>query len=412
MKKQLLTALQFLIAAGLITLLLRQINTGTLRVTLATEPVTVSAGSIYTNAVWPGRMFTVLSDAADTATVELRTSPAQEPLPASGSLLRAAGQGAEQVNWATVTSEPYGLNLLGRAIREAGRRWPLLVAALAVFFLCMLAVTQRWRMLLSAQGLKVPFPRAISLYLIGHFFNSFLPGATSGDLIKVFYVARATPEKKTEAATTIFLDRILGLLALVWVAVLVMLLRLPFFLEHTATRWALLFMGALFVGSGFLLLLVFRTNIFEQWALFRRLESHTSLGRIIRRIYDAFQICLRDPRTLAAALGYSLVNHLLLVVACYAIGHALGIQLSFVNYLSMFLVINAFSSVPLTPGGLGTREGATIYLLGVLNVPAAPAFTLSLLIYGMMLFWSTVGGAVYLAYRSSGNDISVAQDAG
>jgi uncharacterized membrane protein YbhN (UPF0104 family) len=80
------------------------------------------------------------------------------------------------------------------------------------------------------------------------------------------------------------------------------------------------------------------------------------------------------------------------------LGIALEIPLAFTDYLVVFPVINAVAAIPVTPGGLGTREGMAIFLLHVLGVQATDAITLSLLLYASVLAWSLVGGGVYAVY--------------
>jgi uncharacterized membrane protein YbhN (UPF0104 family) len=78
----------------------------------------------------------------------------------------------------------------------------------------------------------------------------------------------------------------------------------------------------------------------------------------------------------------------------------LNIPSEFANYLTVFPIINGIASIPATPGGLGTREYATKFLLGLpeFNVPETRAITLSLLLYLTTMFWSLVGGVFYAAY--------------
>ena len=80
----------------------------------------------------------------------------------------------------------------------------------------------RWRIVLEAQGLHLPLGRATRISFVAQFFNSFLLGSTGGDLIKAYYAARETHHKKTEAVTTVFVDRLVGLWAMLLFAGLMM----------------------------------------------------------------------------------------------------------------------------------------------------------------------------------------------
>jgi glycosyltransferase 2 family protein len=100
-------------------------------------------------------------------------------------------------------------------------------AALLVSFLLVgisiIAGVVRWRIVLEAQGLHLPLGRATTISFVAQFFNSFLLGSTGGDLIKAYYAARETHHKKTEAVTTVFVDRLVGLWAMLLFAGVMMI---------------------------------------------------------------------------------------------------------------------------------------------------------------------------------------------
>lgn len=77
----------------------------------------------------------------------------------------------------------------------------------------------RWKLILKP-GVKSKLPNLamIKLTWIGLFFNSVLPGAVTGDLIKLVYARDLDKDvSKTFLVTTVFMDRILGLMGLLTV---------------------------------------------------------------------------------------------------------------------------------------------------------------------------------------------------
>ena len=61
-------------------------------------------------------------------------------------------------------------------------------------------------------GYSVSLARAIKLQMTGFFFNTAMPGAVGGDLVKVLYIIRDNRHLgKTPAIMSIFLDRLIGL---------------------------------------------------------------------------------------------------------------------------------------------------------------------------------------------------------
>lgn len=282
------------------------------------------------------------------------------------------------------------------ALAAAARNWQLLGTGIAFFGICILLVTWRWKILLEGQGLHISTGRAIVLYFIGHFFNSFMFGSTGGDVIKAVYSAREMPHKKTEAVSTILIDRIIGLLVLIMLSITVMLTRLPFFMAQQDTRIALFINLGLLFGAIFGLFIAFRQNVFEQWPLFKKLQEKTATGEIIAKVYNACHVCICQPKMLIKAAVLSLANQLILVASCVLLALALEIRLGLIDSITMYPIMNAFAAIPLTPGGLGTRELAYVRLLGVVGVPESRAILLAGLIYGTILFWSLIGGLVYL----------------
>jgi len=290
------------------------------------------------------------------------------------------------------------LTKLVQAVQTARGNWPMLALSLVGIGFSLLLCTLRWDLLLKAQDVHLPLPRLFTLYLIGQFFSAFMLGATGGDLVKAYYVATETKHKRTEVVTTVFFDRVVGLMALIGLVVAVMLVRLRFFLAHPRMHLAILFNSALLAGTVIGLLVVFRRNLFEQWGFFRRLEEKTALGEIIGRVYASMRFCLSHRGLLSKTLLLSFLNHMTVVVWGYYLAMALGIDNGFVAMLTVVPLINAVSALPITPGGLGTRDGAAIFLLGVIGVSAATAVTFSLLSYAAILTWSIFGGVLYLGY--------------
>ena len=81
-----------------------------------------------------------------------------------------------------------------RAVWQCARAasLPLLAGALAVYLGSMLLVAWRWQLLLRADGVRVSLLRLTRYYLIGFFFNNFLPSSIGGDVARVMYAARQT----------------------------------------------------------------------------------------------------------------------------------------------------------------------------------------------------------------------------
>ena len=137
-------------------------------------------------------------------------------------LLIRLGIGIGILAWLLARINPQ--TLLGE-LRLAASHWPWLAAGLLVLLIALGLCLVRWKLVLEAMELHLSWPRTGAVFFIGHFFNSFMPGGTGGDLIKAYYSARETHHRKTEAVATIFIDRTTGLIALIVIVLTTLLLR-------------------------------------------------------------------------------------------------------------------------------------------------------------------------------------------
>jgi uncharacterized membrane protein YbhN (UPF0104 family) len=96
----------------------------------------------------------------------------------------------------------------------------------------------------------------------------------------------------------------------------------------------------------------------------------------------------------AVSMGLNLVCVLQYVV----LARGLGIDVPNSVWLLIVPSIICISALPITPSGLGVRENLYVAVLAATPffVPETTALALSLLAYAGSLFWSVVGGAVYL----------------
>ena len=286
---------------------------------------------------------------------------------------------------------------LGAVVRSAvvHREW---IAAGVLLTLAGLAMgALRWHLILRAQGLPLTLGRSSFFFFIGGFFNAFMLGACGGDVARAYLVAAdAKKTRRAEAAATVFVDRALGLLAVMGFCCGMILYRLPVFDGPNDLRLTAELMLVLTVLSLAGLVLIFRRNLFETWGWLGRLDARSKTVHLARRVYEAFRLYRNRPGTLAAAVVLSIANLLFLAGACVCFGLSMGLEVPWADYLTWYPIITVLASIPLTPGGLGVREGLFVTLFRVSGVSGPPAVVLSLMVYAGSLVWSLFGGVLFL----------------
>lgn len=166
----------------------------------------------------------------------------------------------------------------------------------------------------------------IKLYLLGMFYNLFLPGGIGGDAYKG-YVLKKKYEVKTKSVVSILiLDRLNGLLLIFVISCLLAL----FLTENRINSYKILF-GIAIVLS----ILVF-------WVFNKRFFSF---------VYPVFW----------KSLGFSALVQLTQLVSVLFILKALDVEGNYIAYLFIFLLSSIVSVLPLTIGGIGSREVVFYY---------------------------------------------------
>jgi uncharacterized protein (TIRG00374 family) len=259
----------------------------------------------------------------------------------------------------------------------------------------------RWRMVMRVQGLELPLGRAMEISFIAHFFNTFLLGSTGGDLLKAYYAARETHHKKTEAVVVVFVDRLLGLLAMLLFAAAMMLPNLPLLFDHArlaAVAWLIL--GMLAACSG-LLGLSFWGGLSRRWPQARAWLRRLPKGDLLERCIDACRRFGRERKFFFEVMALSMVLNTVCVLQIMALAWGMKLPIPPLALFVIVPIIICISALPITPSGLGVRENLYVIMLAApsIAVPGTQALSLSLLAYACSLFWSAIGGLFYIGLK-------------
>lgn len=282
---------------------------------------------------------------------------------------------------------------IGAVLRQVELSYLAIGWLLSAPFLGGLAL--RWQIFLRQQEIELPFATTLSLTWGGQFFNSFMPGSTGGDLVKIYQLCRIAPQRKAVAAASVIADRISALIALLTLATVALMIDPTPLRLLPAGLWSTNALLAGFVVSLLALLMML-------W-LARRLELLARVTRLLAACKEA--LAFNSRLALAFALG--LAVHVLNFSSIYLFARGLGISVSYGQVLLMMPVILFFLLLPVTVNGHGLREVLLIGYLSYFGVRlhgqlvtqySELAVALSVLIVANDLCWSLPGGIWYF-YR-------------
>lgn len=269
---------------------------------------------------------------------------------------------------------------------------PLVLLALVLSVASVVSKAWRWGMVMRWRGITLRPAYLFGSYLVGMFFNHFLPSGLGGDVVRAYETARDTG-RGPESVTGVIVERGSGMLAVFAAGSLGALLA-----PGIPVGVALLAHGLL-VGA-----------LIAIWALWLDVTGRAldSVGRRLptglRRVWDKlgaitteFRRYRREWRILGAIMLQSLVTLILTLASVYTLLLAFRQEVAFSGFAAFFSIATAIDVIPFSLNGLGVREGVYVFFLGLLGVGAAPALGVALMVRLLVLVQAFGGGLIFLA---------------
>jgi hypothetical protein len=248
----------------------------------------------------------------------------------------------------------------------------------------------KWRILLRARDISVPFGQLFNLYFAGLFINNFFPSTVGGDLFRSLAVGKEIGAR-AHALASVFMERFTGLTALTGIALVAFVSNLSTFRDP---RFAVA------LGTGLVAYVALTVAVLFPGPLAwcqRRFPSGLPgrlIGKVVR-VQTAIHEYAGHSRAVAAALALSLLFHLSAMLNVYVCSRAFGIVLPLRTLLVIVPVIMFITALPITVGGLGLIEWAFFFTFGASGAGGSPGLLVGLLIRANSLLFSLWGGIVY-----------------
>ena len=228
--------------------------------------------------------------------------------------------------------------------------WGWLIPAIALFVGSKVATAIRLNHYFANIHISLSFWENWRLYLIGMFYNLFLPGGIGGDGYKVYLLNNQFKTPVKELLKASLLDRLGGLIAILGLLFgILLVIELPLPLGNPGIGKILFAVGAIGMIPGF-------------WLLQKFLFSNF-LPSFWQGIF------------------WSLVGQLAQMAAVVCLLLALGVQDKFLAYQAVFLLSSIVAVLPLTIGGVGARELVVVYAHSYAGIQETEAVAFSLLFF-------------------------------
>jgi uncharacterized protein (TIRG00374 family) len=281
---------------------------------------------------------------------------------------------------------------IGAVLREVNPFWLVLAFSLHAFGLY--ASAYRWQILARAQGDEIPLAFLAKSYLVGQFFNNFLPTRFGGDIVRIWDGSRYS-KSLVKSSAIVMVERFTGIIVLFLFAVVAALFRLDM-ARRVPVVWVALILGVLGLGliAAFLLPPAGR--------LLAALPGRGIVERVKTKILS-FREAILHYRTqrgpFLRATFWGLLLQLNVILYYFLIGRALHLRIQFIDYFIFIPIVLLIQIIPITINGLGLREGSYIEIFKFYAIPPQTAVSFSFIDVAFNLILGIIGGVIYVSRK-------------
>lgn len=265
------------------------------------------------------------------------------------------------------------------------------IASLCIYIISIFFSSLRWKLLII-QPMKTK--KLFSLYMIGSFFNVYLPGIVGGDAVKAYYLHKELSRQTSHSHFTahplpftiasVFMDRYIGFSALLFISMIAFPIGFKY-LDETPLGWLVPMVFFLFLSGS---IVVFKARTGEKI-------------RFLFNIYEYFTFYSSKRNILIKAFLYSIIIQILNIFSVYILSKGLSMNISFTTLMIFVPIIIVISFIPVSISGVGLREGSFVFLLGIIGIQPSLAMTLSLLWFLSVVAASLWGLFEYLRFKTN-----------
>jgi len=283
------------------------------------------------------------------------------------------------------------------AMRTARYGW--IVPGVAVYFFGVWARTWRWDYLLRPMK-RIPLRRLFPVVVIGYMGNNVYP-ARAGEVIRAYVLRRREQVSISASLATIIVERVFdGLVMLIFVFLGLPFTPMPTWLQWMVVAASLLFFGALAVFMTLAAKIEWAETAYI-WAIDRVVPFRFRAS--VRGFADRFMTglhSLRSGRDVLMLFVTSVVIWLAETVKYWFVMHAFDFSVPFWVLMLMNGIVNLATTIPSSPGYVGTFDAPGIEILSIFGVARSLAASYTLVLHAALWLPITLLGFWYMGRES------------
>lgn len=266
-----------------------------------------------------------------------------------------------------------------------------LAMSFSLHALGLLISAYRWQILIRAQGDDAHLAFLAKSYLVGNFFNLFLPTRFGGDVVRIWDGSRYS-RSLLKSSAIVIVERFTGVIVLLTFAFVASLLRLDMARKFSII-WVSLIIGFMGLFAAFLFFTPAATYLIEkipETGFWLKLKSKVRGFREVVLVY-------RDQkRAFFLALFWAFLLQVNVILHYFLAGKAFHLEVLLLDYFIFIPIVLLILTIPVTIGGLGLREVIFIQIFATYGTAEHISFSFSIISdFGFTLVIGIIGGIIF-----------------
>jgi len=252
---------------------------------------------------------------------------------------------------------------------------------------------KRWQYINRVQSIDISIFKIYKMFTLAIALGQVTPGRL-GEFIKVRSLKKYSPDL-AKRWSGVLIDRIHDVIVLLFSGLVSV-----FFITQIELNFSYLY-AFLFILSILLFLLINKYwEVCLFWFTGRILNQgkYLSVKEKIKDVFDKFSKTFKD--SFIKSFCYSLLSYLVQCISTLMIVYSVGAEVPIYTIVLVVSVSAFVSLLPITIGGLGTREGVYIYILGQHGISIETALAVAF-INGILIFTILIGLLAFAFWASN-----------
>lgn len=268
------------------------------------------------------------------------------------------------------------------------------IPVILFFFPSMWLSVLKWTKLLSVHNIDLPFKNLYMYYLISTFFNNFLPSTVGGDVSRVAYLKDAT-NKPAEITASIVMERLNGLIALVFLCLFSLILN-PFLIRELIALYSSLPIFIILLPILLAVFIYFILSFGKVTPCIPKFGILTTLQAKLSQVSNATCHYRHHQNILIKTFFLSVIFILLGIFSNYLYFLSIGIEVPILELIQIYTIVRVIGLLPISINSLGITEGLYMALFGLIGISSVDALTVALLGRVLLMLVSLSGGVVFI----------------